>query len=269
MITSAIRRVPLQSLDPAEERHADGRRGPAPEGRQPLGVGLQLFAQLRPLRGELAQGLGPQDEEQVPFLHLAAEWRGHALHHRIPRSLDRVRAGGRAQDAHREARLGPESRQRSDHGEGGLRARRRGAGVEVGIGARTEHAGFQLQHAREVALLAANMAAEMGLDVQGTKRAAILHDVGKGMTHEHEGTHVELGYRLCKKHDETPLVLNAIKAHHDEEPHFFAETFLAIDLPAQQRVDAEPVAGEKQAASRLADGVERTTVGVNALDLDS
>jgi ribonuclease Y len=91
---------------------------------------------------------------------------------------------------------------------------------------RTSYGQNQLQHAREVALLAGGMAAEMGLDVQGTKRAAILHDVGKGMTHEHEGTHVELGYRLCKKHDETPLVLNAIRAHHDEEPHFFAETFL-------------------------------------------
>jgi ribonuclease Y len=76
------------------------------------------------------------------------------------------------------------------------------------------------------------MASEMGLDVQGTKRAAILHDVGKGMTHEHEGTHVELGYRLCEKHDETPLVLNSIKAHHDEEPHFSAEAFLVTAADA-------------------------------------
>ncbi|MDZ7779619.1 MAG: ribonuclease Y [Gemmatimonadota bacterium] len=97
---------------------------------------------------------------------------------------------------------------------------------------RTSYGQNQLQHAREVALLAANMAAEMGLDVQGAKRAAILHDVGKGMTHEHEGTHVELGYRLCKKHGETDLVLNAIKAHHDEEPHFFAETFLVTAADA-------------------------------------
>jgi ribonuclease Y len=66
----------------------------------------------------------------------------------------------------------------------------------------------------------------MGLDVQAAKRAGLLHDVGKGMTHEHEGTHVELGYRLCKKHNESDVVLNAIRAHHDEEPHFFAETFL-------------------------------------------
>ena len=91
---------------------------------------------------------------------------------------------------------------------------------------RTSSGQNQLQHAREVAQLAGSMAAEMGLDVQETKRAGVLHDAGKGLTHEQEGTHVELGYHLCKKHKETEIVLNAIKAHHDEEPHYFPETFL-------------------------------------------
>jgi ribonuclease Y len=97
---------------------------------------------------------------------------------------------------------------------------------------RTSYGQNQLQHAREVALLAGSMAAEMGLDVQAAKRAGILHDVGKGLTHEQEGTHVELGWRLCKKHNESDIVLNAIKAHHDEEPHFFPETFLVTAADA-------------------------------------
>jgi ribonuclease Y len=107
---------------------------------------------------------------------------------------------------------------------------------------RTSYGQNQLQHAKEVALLAGNMAAEMGLDVQAAKRAGVLHDVGKGMTHEHEGTHVELGYRLCKKHKESDVVLNAIRAHHDEEPHYFAETFLVTA--------ADAVSGSRPGARR-------------------
>ncbi len=97
---------------------------------------------------------------------------------------------------------------------------------------RTSYGQNQLAHAREVAILAGNMAAEMGLDIQMTKRAGLLHDVGKGLTHEQEGTHVELGWRLCKKHKEPDVVLNAIKAHHDEEPHHFPETFLVTAADA-------------------------------------
>ena len=97
---------------------------------------------------------------------------------------------------------------------------------------RTSYGQNQLLHAKEVAILAGNMAAEMGFDATLAKRMGLLHDVGKGMTHEHEGTHVELGYNLCKKYNEPAQVLNAIKAHHDEEPHLFPESFLVTAADA-------------------------------------
>ena len=97
---------------------------------------------------------------------------------------------------------------------------------------RTSYGQNQLLHSKEVALLAGNMALEMDLDAQMAKRMGLLHDVGKGLTHEHEGTHVELGYDLCKRHGEPDPVLNAIRAHHDEEPHRYPETFLVTAADA-------------------------------------
>lgn len=97
---------------------------------------------------------------------------------------------------------------------------------------RTSYGQNQLLHAREVAQVAGNMAAELGLDATLTRRMALLHDIGKGLTHEHEGTHVELGWQLCKKYDEPDQVLNAIRAHHDEEPHRYTETFLVTAADA-------------------------------------
>jgi ribonuclease Y len=97
---------------------------------------------------------------------------------------------------------------------------------------RTSYGQNQLLHAREVALVAGNMASEMGLNATMAKRMGLLHDVGKGLTHEHEGTHVELGWQLCKKYNEQDPVLNAIRAHHDEEPHRYPETFLVTAADA-------------------------------------
>ena len=97
---------------------------------------------------------------------------------------------------------------------------------------RTSYGQNQLLHAKEVALVSGNMAAELGLNVSMTRRMALLHDVGKGLTHEHEGTHVELGWNLCKKFNEHDMVLNAIRAHHDEEPHRYPETFLVTAADA-------------------------------------
>jgi ribonucrease Y len=97
---------------------------------------------------------------------------------------------------------------------------------------RSSYGQNQLVHSREVALLAGHMALELGADAVMARRMGILHDIGKGLTHEQEGTHVELGYALCKRHGEPDQVLNAIRAHHDEEPHRYAETFLVTAADA-------------------------------------
>jgi len=97
---------------------------------------------------------------------------------------------------------------------------------------RTSYGQNQLQHAREVALIAAGMAAELGLDVGLVKRMGLLHDIGKGLTHVQEGSHVEIGYELCKRCGEKDGVLNAIRAHHGEEPARYPETFLVTAADA-------------------------------------
>ncbi|WP_419941574.1 ribonuclease Y [Candidatus Palauibacter sp.] len=97
---------------------------------------------------------------------------------------------------------------------------------------RTSYGQNQLEHAREVALIGATMAAELSLDAQIVKRMGLLHDIGKGLTHEKEGSHVEIGYDLCKKCGEKDPVLNAIRAHHGEEPARYPETFLVTAADA-------------------------------------
>jgi len=74
-----------------------------------------------------------------------------------------------------------------------------------------------LAHSLEVAHLAGIMAAEMGGDELLAKRAGLLHDIGKALTHDFGGDHVTLGYDLCKRYKEPEVVLNAIKAHHGKE----------------------------------------------------
>lgn len=100
---------------------------------------------------------------------------------------------------------------------------------------RTSYGQNVLEHLVETALVAAAVAAEVGADVATTRRAAFLHDVGKALTAEVEGTHALVGADLARRCGESPAVVNAIAAHHEEVP---AETVEAVLVQASDAISA-------------------------------
>ena len=100
---------------------------------------------------------------------------------------------------------------------------------------RTSFGQNALQHSKEVSYLVGVMASELGLDFKLAKRVGLLHDIGKALDHQIEGTHAKIGADTAKKFNESPEVIHAIEAHHEETE---AKTFYAVLTVAADAISA-------------------------------
>ncbi|GHS86429.1 ribonuclease Y [Actinomycetota bacterium] len=119
---------------------------------------------------------------------------------------------------------------------------------------RTSYGQNVLEHLVESALLAAALAAEVGADVAVTRRGAFLHDIGKALTAEQEGTHAAIGAELVRRYGESDVVANAVGAHHDEVP---AETVEAVLVQVADAVSAARPGARREELDQYVERMDR------------
>lgn len=130
---------------------------------------------------------------------------------------------------------------------------------------RTSYAQNVLQHSREVSFLCGIMAAELGLNEKHAKRAGLLHDIGKAVDHEMEGPHAAIGADLARRYGESPAIVHAIAAHHEDVP---AEDIVAILVQASDALSgARPGAREEllETYVRRLEELERIAASFNGI----
>ena len=118
-----------------------------------------------------------------------------------------------------------------------------------------------LLHSLEVSYLAGALAAELGADVACAKKAGLLHDIGKAVDHEIEGTHVKIGMRILEKFDIGQNVIDAMKSHHDEYPHQTIESFI---VTAADAISAARPGARKETAEKYIKRLEELEALVNS-----